>query len=220
MIHKRSFFNKNSHTDVTKSFFFTIQPNLKMSVVQEGCKNSRKDRTCERVTDIAIFFFVHTKAKTGNHGWLTIHPARASSSPLSKELSRTHHPFVLHPFLKPPTKRQSWPQSGQCQFLRLQMVCSFIIFKDFLSTSSANDRYSFPSPLSHYSLISSLYERLLVKLKKKDRITHFFLLNLSFYFLPIQFVFIIYINVFLLYIFHDRKLKERPTLPGSNLRIQ
>lgn len=146
-----------------------------MSVVQEGCKNSRKDRTCERVTDIAIFF-VHTKAKTGNHGWLTIHPARASSSSLSKELSRTHHPFVLHPFLKPPTKRQSWPQSGQCQFLRLQMVCSFIIFKDFLSTSSANDRYSFPSPLSHYSLISSLYERLLVKLKKKDRITHFFYL--------------------------------------------
>lgn len=145
-----------------------------MSVVQEGCRNSRKNRTCERVTDIAIFFFVRTKAKTGNHGWLTIHPARASSSSLSKELSRTHHPFVLHPFLKPPTKRQSWPQSGQCQFLRLQMVCSFIIFKDFLSTSSANDRYSFPPPLSHYSLIFSLYERLLVKFKKKDRITHFF----------------------------------------------
>lgn len=128
-------------------------------------------RTCN---GYSYFFFVRTKAKTGNHGWLTIHPARASSSSLSKELSRTHHPFVLHPFLKPPTKRQSWPQSGQCQFLRLQMICSFIIFKDFLSTSSANDRYSFPSLLSHYSLISSLYERLLVKLKKKHRIIHLF----------------------------------------------
>lgn len=79
--------------------------------------------------------------KTGNHGWLTIRPVRVSSSSLSKKLSRTRYPFVLHPCPKPPTKRQSWPQSGQCQFLWLLVVYSSSL------SSRISCRYSFSPSL-------------------------------------------------------------------------
>lgn len=116
---------------------------------------------CEHVTDIAIFCRM---VKMGNHGWLTIRPVRVSSSSLSKKLSRTRYPFVLHPCPKPPTKRQSWPQSGQCQFLWLLVVYSSSLssgfVKDFLSL--------FILTLSslHYFLIFSLC-KFLIKFKEK-----------------------------------------------------
>lgn len=72
-------------------------------MIQNEYQDSQ-DQMCEHVTDIAIFCRM---VKMGNHGWLTIRPVRVSSSSLSKKLSRTRYPFVLHPCPKPPTKRQS-----------------------------------------------------------------------------------------------------------------
>lgn len=114
MIHKKSFFDKNSHTDVTKSFFFTIQSNLKMSVVQEGCRNSRKNRTCERVTDIAIFFYPY-KGEDGK-SWMADHPSCARFFLFFVEGTIAHSPpLCSSPF--PKTANQEavlttvWPVS-------------------------------------------------------------------------------------------------------------
>lgn len=114
MIHKKSFFNKNSHSDVTNSFFFTIQSNLKMSVVQEGCNNSRKNRTCERVTDIAIFFCPY-KGEDGK-SWMADHPSCARFFLFFVEGTIAHSPpLCSSPF--PKTANQEailttvWPVS-------------------------------------------------------------------------------------------------------------
>lgn len=116
MVHKKSFFNKNSHTGVTKSlFFFTIQSNLKMSVVQEGCKNSRKDRTCERVTDIAIFFFCPYKGEDGK-SWMADHPSCARFFLFFVEGTIAHSPpLCSSPFPKTANQKAIlttvWPVS-------------------------------------------------------------------------------------------------------------
>lgn len=112
---------------------------------------------CEHVTDIAIFCRM---VKMGNHGWLTIRPVRVSSSSLSKKLSRTRYPFVLHPCPKPPTKRQSWPQSGQCQFLWLLVVYSSSL------SSRISCRYSFLPFLPFLSLC-----KFLIKFKEKANLS-------------------------------------------------
>lgn len=96
---ERSFNHKMSNNDVTITLSIaSARNNLTQRAVRfkNGSRNSQ-DRTCERVTDISIFFLSgQWRRREITDGWPSIR-ALVSSSSLSKKLSPACHPFVLHP---------------------------------------------------------------------------------------------------------------------------